>query len=246
MKKCIAILLAVALVVSGCSLFGGRKLRTDLDAIVLHNNFISNLTSGKVVKSEYGSNSWFQRLSGTREVIRFSRNDLAQRVMRFQEGYPIIPWMFDSLGYFDGTHFFYNYGGQWFVDQHDRFDHKLQPDYLGIPADLFENYKVQANEVYETFSGYDIYIQLFDGTSNYIEIDGTLNQDQLFKNIRISYYNYAVDAQGNPYYRTEYTDISYSSVNQPVAVEKPRDLSEEDIQYLTGKYDDHRSGASGA
>lgn len=218
------LVLIISLIVAACGKAPiERSLVQDESAIDRYSDFITGLSSGKVIKYDYSFENWYDIVSSTRTVVKFSHGEGDLPAILVSQKHPAVFWDIPSPKYFDGNTLYYKYKGTWYTDR-GGFKSGLKDDYFGFPPSIIEGNNIKADNVYtRPDGGYDLYIQTEDEqTGVHYLITCQADENYSIKNILIR--TYSPKNIWKTDYHTKSCYMVYSNINKDYTVEPPAEL----------------------
>ena len=221
-------------------------------AVTLYNDFLQSMKSGKITKTSYSTKSLYDLAAGTQETYVFSSYQDNKRMMTYQQRQPLVFWHYPEPGYYDGEHYYYKHGEDWFIDTFNRYQKQLQSDALGVPADEITAYRINDSMVYHRpDGGYQAYVyaEKRGDPQTTAEVVGVLDENFRFTyiDVTVTYPENAVsgrdkarnaveNAAGEQTPVIEKLIIEYEQVNELIEVVPPESLTGQEMKYLRSEY----------
>jgi len=222
-------------------------------AVTIYYDFLQDMKSGQITKTSYSTKSLYDIVARTEETYVFSTFQNKQRVLTYQQRQPLVFWHYPEPGYYDGEHYYYKHGDDWFIDTFNRYYKQIQPEALGIPSDAIASYRINDSMVYHRpDGGYQAYVyaQKRGDPDTTAEVVGVLDKDFQFSYIEVTV-TYPGDevskkdkarkavkeAAGEEPPVIEKLIIEYDRINELIEIVPPESLTADEMEYLLEDYE---------
>ena len=262
MIVCAAILLLTLGAAAGFKYFASEpvlpveelgSLAENKSAVTLYYDFLQGMKSGKITKTSYSTKSLYDLAAGTQETYVFSSYQNNQRIMTYQQRQPLVFWYYPEPGYYDGEHYYYKHGDDWFIDTFNHYQKQIQPEALGIPGDEIAAYRINDSMVYHRpDGGYQTYVYaekrgdpkttaevvgVLDENFNFTYIDVTITSPEDSVSGRDKARKLVENATGEEKPVIQKLIIEYEQVNELIEVVPPETLTAEEMEYLHDEFE---------
>lgn len=212
-----------------------------VDAKELYQTLIRSLDSASVTKVDYSTESLYALLSSPRvEVVYKKEGGLSgsgKVELQYRSSLALVPFYRPPYTYYDGEHYFYQYGGDWFIDAYNHFSYRLTPDLLTASSSVFDQCSVEENDVYADWDRLVLRLR----TQGYGDNEGVTHRVTIYVSSQLQVEQIRItsryDRDGG--YST-YTTIRYRDIGSIEQIDPPRGLSEEERAFLVQELDQRR------
>jgi len=262
MIVCAAILLLTLGAAAGFKYFASEpvlpveelgSLAESKSAVTLYYDFLQGMKSGKITKTSYSTKSLYDLAAGTQETYVFSSYQNSKRIMTYQQRQPLVFWYYPEPGYYDGEHYYYKHGDDWFIDTFNHYQKQIQPEALGIPGDEIAAYRINDSMVYHRpDGGYQAYVYaekrgdpkttaevvgVLDENFNFTYIDVTVTSPEDSVSGKDKGRKLVKEATGEEKPVIQKLIIEYEQVNELIEVVPPETLTAEEMEYLHDEFE---------
>ena len=205
-----------------------------VDAKALYQTLIRSLDSASVTKVDYSTESLYALLSSPRVEVVYKKEagpSGSRRVeLQYRSSLALVPFYRPPYTYYDGEHYFYQHGGDWFIDAYNHFSYRLTPDLLTASSSVFDQCTVEENGVYADWNRWVLRLR----TQGYGDNAGVTHLVTIYVSPQLEVEKIRItsryDRDGRQY--SSYTAIRYQEIGRIERIDPPKDLSEEERAFL--------------